>query len=655
MGWQEKATRDEAQIRLWWAENPRYNIGIKTGDQGAGRSFLLIVDYDAKMGKLGLQSLDQMDMVDLIPRTLKSGTPTDGVHLFYDVPRDCGLTTSADRGPDKAGRVEGYPDVDVRCEGGLAVAPGSTIDGRAYVFLDDFAVAAAPAALIELLKTAKRSRAKVDSREPSVDLDQPAMIERAIHYLKFEAGSAIEGSGGDPATYVVICRVKDLGISADLALLLIDEHWNSDTERVVPTWSIDDLAAKVRSAYKCGQLPPGAASPEAAFERVPPSSKVLRGKLSDFGQRKAFVPANDLVRDTVPSVGVGFLGGQSGALKTFVAIKFCFCVALGALFAGRKVETPGAVLYVPFEGRGTIPGRVEAQRSRLSDPDVDLPFLMLGEFGTLSADGDREAFSKVLSEVAEYAKERWGVPLRAVVIDTVVASGLIPEDKENDPAAWQKVFDYFQLIAERLQIAIILVHHYGKTAAAGLRGSSNARAGADFILAATCDRNELTGETANHFLALPKARNGPEGPIGAIRKEAVEIGKREDGSIVTSLVLDFDLGERRAAGKKRTLNKAAAAFVVAATRAIDEHGEDILIDGVKVRAARKTVFRDLYAESYAGRGDERSKSADNLRKQFNRAWGEAPDGWAVFEHGGDEWVREAESEAEFDAGREEAA
>lgn len=128
-GWQDAATTDPARIEAWWSGIYRdANIGVATGKG------LLVLDFDAKNGKRGLKSLEELDLLGL-PWGYRVQTPSGGVHVYLGVDEACGVTVlspSKDR-PD--GAIVEYPGLDVRCDGGLVIGPGSTIDGVAYVEL----------------------------------------------------------------------------------------------------------------------------------------------------------------------------------------------------------------------------------------------------------------------------------------------------------------------------------------------------------------------------------------------------------------------------------------------------------------------------------------------------------------------------------------
>ncbi|MFK4823770.1 AAA family ATPase [Paenochrobactrum sp. BZR 588] len=347
-----------------------------------------------------------------------------------------------------------------------------------------------------------------------------------------------------------------------------------------------------------------------------------RGQLIFMGEDKPIVPTPELVRETLPRTGVGFFGGQSGAFKTFFSIHAATCFMTGEPLAGREIERIGGVVYLAAEGQGTIEGRLKARRSKLASPSELLPFYRLDEMGPLMGKAAFDALEERLIEADQSFKNRFDVDLVALFIDTVTAAGMIAEDKENDPGAWQKVFDRLQPIARRLGILIILIHHAGKNASAGLRGSSNARAGADFSLILACERDEITGLTKDHFLHLSKSREGAEGPIAAIHKEEVVIAHRDDGSPITTLVLNFDTGNK-APEKKARPNKTDGPFREALLVALIEFGQDVHIHGdasaPKVRAVTKADLRTEFDRRYISTHDDPAKRADLIRQQMTRA------------------------------------
>ncbi|WP_436501697.1 bifunctional DNA primase/polymerase [Actinokineospora sp. HUAS TT18] len=149
LGWEQRATRDPATIRTWWADR-LYNIAIATGPSG-----LHILDLDPARGTRPPEPwTDAHHGRDVLARlaadasqpypadTFTVRTPTGGEHLYYRAPEHPPLRNTA-------GRLGWH--IDSRGEGGYIVAPGSLIGHDLYRVTRDRPIAPLPSWLIPLL------------------------------------------------------------------------------------------------------------------------------------------------------------------------------------------------------------------------------------------------------------------------------------------------------------------------------------------------------------------------------------------------------------------------------------------------------------------------------------------------------------------------
>lgn len=249
--WPEKATRDEAQIKKWFARD--YNIGIATSVFGDSQA-LVVVDVDNKNGKDGDAGILSLEMQGHeLPVTLEQNTPSGGRHIIYVADQPC-----------KQGVNVLGPGLDIRSRGGYIVGPGSAIDGKPYRQINGHGtLAAAPAWLVDRLGRARVVESRAGVQLPGVDVDRAHV--RAVEYLK-SAPVSVEGEGGDITAFKVAAKLKDFGCSAQQALGLMVEKWN---DRCDPPWEYEDLYDKVAHAYFYGKEPQGSAAPEAVFDLVP--------------------------------------------------------------------------------------------------------------------------------------------------------------------------------------------------------------------------------------------------------------------------------------------------------------------------------------------------------------------------------------------------
>lgn len=253
MHFKDQATRDEAQLQSWFA-NSDSNIGIYTGRYAEGEA-LLVVDVDDKGVKRGSDALLALELEGLeFPDTRTHSTPTGGRHLVYRVP------SAVKQGADVL-----RPGLDIRSRGGYIVAPGSVVGAGAYSGSDD-PVTPAPRWLVERCGVARERDPTVQRVVPGVNPEGAGA--RAIHYLKHDAPKGEAGNRNDTG-YKVAARLKDIGVPQGDAAMLMVAYW-----QCTPDLDDAELQHVVKSAYTYGNLPAGAAAPEADFQPVPKSGTI---------------------------------------------------------------------------------------------------------------------------------------------------------------------------------------------------------------------------------------------------------------------------------------------------------------------------------------------------------------------------------------------
>lgn len=557
----KSATTDREIIKRWLCEHPDALMGVPTG--AAIGVDVIDLDVDKQTGELiGEASAERLGL-DLVAHAFVARTPSGGAHVFFKAE---GLRST----------VKKVPGVDTRVDGGYVIAwePQAVI--TAVQAARSGTLPTLPTALREALTTKGEKAGKADAKPAVAPPQSPPRSREEAYARAALKGVAAEladtGHGGrNHALNAIAYRmgrmiaagwIDDPTVRAALENAAADcGAWRDDGAKQCRATIMSGLSAGKKEPHPPladradARLDFGTDDLSDEYDMANPTSDTpagrVRGKLKLMDQNRPYEHEPELIRDMIPAIGVGFLGGQSGAYKTFVALDLAVSVATGEPFAGRKVEARGAVIYVAFEGGPTIEGRLKARRSRLPDPEAELAIGVVDDFVQLSTDRDWLDFKATVDAHAAAMRERFGLPLRLVEIDTATAGAMIPADGENDPAWWTRIFRKFDPIARKHRCVVVLTHHAGKNASAGLRGSSAARAAADFVLMASCVRDEITGESGQRMLALAKARNGREGIIAEIEADEVEIGQRPDGSPVTTLVMGYRLDVNGAAAKER--------------------------------------------------------------------------------------------------------
>lgn len=365
---------------------------------------------------------------------------------------------------------------------------------------------------------------------------------------------------------------------------------------------------------------PPAPQPEMTFEQK--VDDLFSRLIFDNGDRPLLAP-RWRVRDTVEMGGVIFIGGQSGAGKSFVVFELARCLMLGTAFFGRKIDHRCAVVLFAPEGQATIDARMAAMK-RHYRIDEDLPFAHLGECPDLTKAENRVLVAAMLRRANEVFKQTFNLEIGVVFVDTVAAS-LDMEDQNNNSEVTRHVKGLKQLAAAvGPEVSFIGSHHYGKTVENGLTGGHAWLANADQVLSVLATKDPVTGEVDGlRSLSLAKNRNGQEGPIGPFDLTYLGLGYREDGDEWGSMVLVPRLDQLAAVAKPKGVQpqKNHTVFRDAVFEALIEHGRDIRVAGGQgpvVRAVPLSPYvRELFFSKYPTGDDDPSKTPQENQKTKN--------------------------------------
>jgi hypothetical protein len=363
---------------------------------------------------------------------------------------------------------------------------------------------------------------------------------------------------------------------------------------------------------------------ELAAKGAPaPSQDPLAGVVFD-GDDAAIEPPRMLVKRLAPAEGICFIGGQSGAGKTFVAVDLAVSLASGEPFFGHKVAERVGVVILAAEGSGTIGMRVSVARNEKAFGEI-LPIAWLGSVPDLSSPKELPRLVTRLQAIGERFRATHGVRLGAVIIDTVAAAANLKDENDNAEAA--RAIRQMNALSRALGAVVMPVHHYGKGQETGLRGASAWRAGADTVISVLAERNEITGHVAGRKIALAKSRYGEEGPIAAFELRFVKTGEDEDGEDVGACVVEPSAAAPGAAetGKASRPSRAAAAYLAAFQTVLLNAGKKLRpfgAEGSEVAAVDREAVRVEFYHAWPADGDTEAKRAASKRKTFNRAEGE---------------------------------
>jgi hypothetical protein len=239
-------------------------------------------------------------------------------------------------------------------------------------------------------------------------------------------------------------------------------------------------------------------------------------------------PPKMLVKGLLPYEGLAFIGGQSGSGITFIAVDLSVALASQTPFFGRAIIDRIGVAFIAAEGVAHLGNRLRASADARGVKIDSLPIAWRGDAPVLRTANDVNAVAVELRQMNFFLRARYGVRLGVTILDTVAATFDLEDEDNNSEVA--KAIRNMRWIGSRFGGLMIPIHHYGKTAATGLRGGSAWRAGADVVISVIADRKEHTGEVTGRELAVAKAREGIEGPIATFTLKWVELGTDDDKS-----------------------------------------------------------------------------------------------------------------------------
>jgi 5S rRNA maturation endonuclease (ribonuclease M5) len=219
----------------------------------------------------------------------------------------------------------------------------------------------------------------------------------------------------------------------------------------------EQLAALVRKTEKVeAELP----DPGVIEQEPPPTFPIL--SLNDL---QAMPPVQFLVDGLFTRHGFAVMYGQPGCGKTFVALDVALCVASGKDWHGRPVKQ-GAVLYIAGEGVGGLGKRTKAWVEHNYPSANNLPMYVLPTSVNFAAHSDVEKLTSTIHKL----QEDHGVEFSLIVVDTV-ARALLGAD-ENSATDIGKFVKACDRLKDEYGCALLGIHHSGKDATKGMRGSS---------------------------------------------------------------------------------------------------------------------------------------------------------------------------------------
>lgn len=459
-----KATMDRAIIETWSKENPDALIGIPTG----AASGLDVLDIDPRHGGNEWLAANKHRLQGTRAVSTRSG----GVHYYF---KATGLrcTTHA-IAPGVDTRAKGGYVIDWAAEGGtvkqadmLANWPEGLDTGRSAsvsgdkVALENRIAPPSAGAVVELLEELPNPLETTRDEWLAVLMAVRGCVQ-SLEYadnLSADQQGAIEDALFDWCDRWPAAQEEDPRTKWENDITQRDattgwENLGRIARRATPGYSEAQSASAAMAGF--GELP-------VPVETVPGATAVAGNKLRmlTFDEIDAMPDPTFTVDALLPDQSFVVVYGPPKQGKTFLVMSMAVHIAAGKPWFGREVKK-GGVVYIAGEGAGGLKHRLRALR-QYHGLGSDLPFWVVPRAVHF---GKAEAVRDLAALIRETAKQGF----KLLVIDTLARA--TPGMDENSAGDMGRFVEECDKIKREFGCTVLVVHHSGKDASRGGRGSS---------------------------------------------------------------------------------------------------------------------------------------------------------------------------------------
>jgi len=297
-----------------------------------------------------------------------------------------------------------------------------------------------------------------------------------------------------------------------------------------------------------------------------------------------------LVKSYLDSNSTSVLFGESGSMKSFVAIDLGLCAATNSDWHGNAVRKHGPVFYIAGEGFHGISRRVRAWVIEHQKTLDNVPFYVSDRPAQFL---DKGSALDVVSGVDELRVVH-GNPV-LVIIDTLNRNfGPGDENSTADMTRFNSAID--EHVRTRYGCAVLIVHHSGLSNADRARGAGALRAALDW------EYRLKVNSDSTRTMQCTKSKDYEPPPDITFKPEIISVDgwvDPDDNEVVTSLVL------RRTEGTSQNRKHLAGAKKVA-------------FDAL-VSIGEEYVHIDTWRDAAYSMGISPSSEKDAKRMAFKRA------------------------------------
>jgi hypothetical protein len=316
-------------------------------------------------------------------------------------------------------------------------------------------------------------------------------------------------------------------------------------------------------------------------------------------------PVEWLIDGVLVAGSFSALYGPPGSFKSFMALDIAEAIATGRSWMGREVTKPGAVLYLAGEGFGGVGARIKAIKIHHQTEDGAPIYVVRHQLNLRSS---QEDFNALMMAVVTLVEET-GVEFKLAIVDTLARA--FGGGNENDSGEMMGFVVSMGKIQEFLKCALMVLHHSGKNAALGMRGSSSLLGAVDSELELLRFEDQMKG-----ILTITKQKDGEQGTRFGFEMVEVEIKP-----LVKSLAVQASDEAIRLMSKNKGKNNSGKGInqsieMTSLETVVKSKGIPKFIEGLQRMAVN---LIDWKAEFRSKKGIT-DKSTSTEKSSFNKAW-----------------------------------
>lgn len=333
--------------------------------------------------------------------------------------------------------------------------------------------------------------------------------------------------------------------------------------------------------------------------KATPRAETISGQFVPLSEITASLDGRYLIKGWIERATASVIYGESNVGKTFLALDLAMHVAAGTAWHGARVSG-GHVIYVAGEGGGGIKNRIAAIKADMPElaACADGNFTLLPTVLDLHGETDAAALIEAMA--------LGNTTPVLIVIDTLArAMGAGDENVTKDMGLFVQSVD---AIRAATGAHVMVIHHSGKDATRGARGSGALRAAVDTEI-------ELIKNGEAVVAATRKQRDIASGAEFAYRLVTIVLGQDRDGEAVTSAIVE----------RCETPPKAAKPLAGQALIAMQAFGDALAHHGETKRGGdfpqnRQCVSLEIWRGFCDRHGLTDGADESAPRKAFARAW-----------------------------------